>query len=184
MKKNILTIIVMAVSIVNLVLGIVLVFSIVPASNKTAALVDKVASVIDLNIDDPNSEEQDYTIDDLVAYTKTYDSAVNINLKKDVGDDSNHYAQLAGFTIIFFPVVKVITVSGVSSTISIKWLLMVSNEPFILVTSIINPSLLVKSTLTHPHNSCGWVNMSNHYRFRLMSSSSIVSDVVITREFA
>ena len=70
MKKNILTIIVMAVSIVNLVLGIVLVFSIVPASNKTAALVDKVASVIDLNIDDPNSEEQDYTIDDLVAYTK------------------------------------------------------------------------------------------------------------------
>ena len=66
MKKNILTIIVMAVSIVNLVLGIVLVFSIVPASNKTAALVDKVASVIDLNIDDPNSEEQDYTIDDLV----------------------------------------------------------------------------------------------------------------------
>ena len=101
MKKNILTIIVMAVSIVNLVLGIVLVFSIVPASNKTAALVDKVASVIDLNIDDPNSEEQDYTIDDLVAYTKTYDSAVNINLKKDVGDDSNHYAQLAGFTISF-----------------------------------------------------------------------------------
>ena len=96
MKKNILTIIVMAVSIVNLVLGIVLVFSIVPASNKTAALVDKVASVIDLNIDDPNSEEQDYTIDDLVAYTKTY-----INLKKDAGDDSNHYAQLAGFTISF-----------------------------------------------------------------------------------
>ena len=89
MKKNILTIIVMAVSIVNLVLGIVLVFSIVPASNKTAALVDKVASVIDLNIDD------------LVAYTKTYDSAVNINLKKDAGDDSNHYAQLAGFTISF-----------------------------------------------------------------------------------
>ena len=95
MKKNILTIIVMAVSIVNLVLGIVLVFSIVPASNKTAALVDKVASVIDLNIDDPNSEEQEYTIDDLVA------SAVNINLKKDAGDDSNHYAQLAGFTISF-----------------------------------------------------------------------------------
>ena len=40
-------------------------------------------------------------IDDLVAYTKTYDSAVNINLKKDAGDDSNHYAQLAGFTISF-----------------------------------------------------------------------------------
>ena len=102
MKKNILTIIVMAVSIVNLVLGIVLVFSIVPASNKTAALVDKVASVIDLNIDDPNSEEQDYTIDDLVAYTKTYDSAVNINLKKDAGDDSNHYAHLAAFTLSVF----------------------------------------------------------------------------------
>ena len=46
MKKNILTIIVMAVSIVNLVLGIVLVFSIVPASNKTAALVAQLTASV------------------------------------------------------------------------------------------------------------------------------------------
>ena len=82
MKKNILTIIVMAVSIVNLVLGIVLVFSIVPASNKTAALVDKVASVIDLNIDDPNSEEQDYTIDEIAEDLHMSTNAIYKRLEK------------------------------------------------------------------------------------------------------
>ena len=79
----------------------VLVFSVMPAMNKTSNLVDKVASVIDLEIEDANAEEQEYTIDDLVAYTKTYNEKVNINLKKEAGDDTNHYAQLSGFTLSF-----------------------------------------------------------------------------------
>ena len=101
MKKNILTIVIMAATLINLILSAVLVFSVMPAMNKTSNLVDKVASVIDLEIEDANAEEQEYTMDDLDPYKKTYDTAVNINLKKEAGDDANHYAQLAGFTVSF-----------------------------------------------------------------------------------
>ena len=99
MKKNILTIVIMAGVLVSVVLNVVLVFTVMPAMNKTSALVDKVASVIDLEIEDANSEEADYTIDDLQTYSKTYDATVNINLKKDTGDNEPHYAQLSGWTI-------------------------------------------------------------------------------------
>ena len=51
MKKNILTIVIMASTLLNLILTIVIVFSVVPAMNKTGKLVDKVASVIDLEIE-------------------------------------------------------------------------------------------------------------------------------------
>ena len=51
MKKNILTIVIMASTVLNLVLTIIMVFSIVPAMNKTNKLVDKVASVIDLELE-------------------------------------------------------------------------------------------------------------------------------------
>ena len=101
MKKNILTIVIMAATLINVILSAVLVFSVMPAMNKTSNLVDKVASVIDLEIEDANAEEQEYTMDDLDPYKKTYDTAVNINLKKEAGDDANHYAQLAGFTVSF-----------------------------------------------------------------------------------
>ena len=40
MKKNILTIVIMAATLVNLILTIVLVFSVMPAMNKTGNLVD------------------------------------------------------------------------------------------------------------------------------------------------
>lgn len=100
MKKNILTIVIMAATLVNVILSLVLVFTVMPAMNKTSALIDKVASVIDLEIEDAN-EEQEYTIDDLETYVKKYEAAVNINLKKDAGDDANHYAQLSGWTLSF-----------------------------------------------------------------------------------
>ena len=42
MKKNILTIVIMASTVTNLVLTAVMMFSIVPAMNKTNKLIDKV----------------------------------------------------------------------------------------------------------------------------------------------
>ena len=68
MKKNILTIIIMAATLINVVLSVVLVFAVMPAMNKTSALVDKVSSVIDLEIEDPNAEEEEYTMSDLRTY--------------------------------------------------------------------------------------------------------------------
>ena len=52
---------------------------------------------------------------------------------------------LLSFTIIFLPVVNVMTVSGVSSTISIKWALIKIFTPFNFVTSINIFTLLIGS---------------------------------------
>lgn len=101
MKKNILTIVIMAATLINVILSAVLIFTVMPAMNKTSNLVDKVASVIDLEIEDANAEDQEWTIDDLVAYPKAYEKTANINLKKDAGEDAEHYAQLAGFSVSF-----------------------------------------------------------------------------------
>jgi flagellar FliL protein len=101
MKKNILTIVIMAACLINLVLSAVLVFSVMPAMNKTSKLVDKVASVIDLEIDSGEDEEDSYTVDDLTTVEITYDSSVKIKLQQDEGDDSAHYALLDGIVVFF-----------------------------------------------------------------------------------
>lgn len=97
MKKNILTIVIMAAALVNLILSIVLVFSIMPAMNKTSRLVDKVSSVIDLEIESGKDEEQEYTIADLTPIEVTYETSVKINLQPE--GDKAHYCVLDGIVV-------------------------------------------------------------------------------------
>lgn len=101
MKKNILTIVIMAATVVNLILTIVLVFTIMPAMNKTSNLVDKVASVIDLEIESEEDDSNNYTIADLVTYPIAYETSARINLQKDAGDSTAHFALLDGIVISF-----------------------------------------------------------------------------------
>ena len=101
MKKNILTIVIMAATLINLVLSAVMIFSVVPAMNKTSNLVDKVASVVDLEIEDANKDAQDYTVEDLKPFEVKYDTSLKINLQKDSGDESLHYAVLDGIAVSF-----------------------------------------------------------------------------------
>lgn len=98
MKKNILTVVIMAATIMNLILTAVLVFSVMPAMNKTSNLVDKVASVIDLEI---SGSEAEYSIQDLQTYAIEFDKAQNINLQKDAGDDRAHYASINKIVVSF-----------------------------------------------------------------------------------
>ncbi|MBO6108441.1 MAG: hypothetical protein J6P16_03440 [Eubacterium sp.] len=100
MKKNILTVVIMAATVINLVLTAVLVFSVVPAMNKTTNLIDKVASVIDLEIED-KVEGEDYTIEDLEPYNITYETALKINMVPEEGDDTMHVCLLGGISISF-----------------------------------------------------------------------------------
>lgn len=99
MKKNILTIVIMAATLINLILSAVLVFAVMPAMNKTSALVNKVASVIDLEIEDADADAQEYTMQDLTVVEDVYDNTLNLNLAKDAGETENHYAQLSGWTL-------------------------------------------------------------------------------------
>lgn len=56
MKRNILTIVVIALCLINLALSAVVVFSIVPMANRTNDLITQVASVINLELEDPNAD--------------------------------------------------------------------------------------------------------------------------------
>ncbi len=98
MKKNILTIIIMAATVMNLILSAILVFSVMPAMNKTNNLIDKVASVIDLEIAGSAAE---YNIEDLQTYSIEFEKPLNINLQKDAGDDAAHYAVINKIVVSF-----------------------------------------------------------------------------------
>lgn len=99
MKKNILTVVIMASTVMNLILTIVMVFSIVPAMNKTNKLIDKVASVIDLEID--KEEAENIPVENLEAYDIAFESKQTINLKPDEGDKESHFVVIDGIVVSF-----------------------------------------------------------------------------------
>ncbi|MHB8131432.1 MAG: flagellar basal body-associated FliL family protein [Mobilitalea sp.] len=88
MKKNILTIIIMAIVLINTVLTAVLIFAIVPTSNKTSQLVAKVASIVDLELESPDEGEAEIAVSDIK--THVIPDKLTINLKKS--DDGSHFA--------------------------------------------------------------------------------------------
>ncbi|MDY6324312.1 MAG: flagellar basal body-associated protein FliL, partial [Catonella sp.] len=85
MKKNMLTIVAIALSFINVVLTAVIVFSVVPTMQKTNSLITQVASIIDLEVSGSDTGQKTVNIADLdtVAYT----NALTINLKSTDGDD-------------------------------------------------------------------------------------------------
>jgi hypothetical protein len=89
MKKNILTIIIMAITLINTILLGVLIFTIVPTANKTNQMVAKVASLIDLELESPEKANEVIPVADI----ETYDipDKLTINLKQGA-DGLNHYA--------------------------------------------------------------------------------------------
>ena len=88
MKKNILTIIIMAVTLINTVLLALLIFTIVPAAGKTSRLMDKVASIVELELESPEGDGEGFTVSDIVTYN--IEEKLTINLKST--DGKNHYA--------------------------------------------------------------------------------------------
>ena len=90
MKKNILTVIIMAITVINTVLLAVLIFAIVPTANKTMKLIDRVNSIVDLELESPEGEAEEISVSDIATYTIA--DKLTINLKSDNGE--SHYAVL------------------------------------------------------------------------------------------
>lgn len=90
MKKNLITVIILALVLVNLILTAILTFTIVPQARKSNALIDQVVAAINLELES-GEEEPAVTvpIEDIGTY-KIADS-FTINLK-DSGDGKKHYA--------------------------------------------------------------------------------------------
>lgn len=89
MKKNILTIIIMAIVLINTILTAVLIFAIVPTANRTTKLVDKVASIVDLELESTNGDG-DIAVSDIVGY----DIADQLTINLVSSDNTTHYALL------------------------------------------------------------------------------------------
>lgn len=89
MKKNLISVIILALLIVNIVLTAIMMFSVVGASRKTAALVDNIATATNLEL----SSDTEGAATVSMADTETYSFAetMTIPLKKTEGDEKDHY---------------------------------------------------------------------------------------------
>lgn len=101
MKRNLISIIILVLLIVNTVLTAIMMFSVVSTNSKTAALVTDIASAISLDLNANKGNAQvNVPIADVVPYTI---SDLQILLKKETPaegeegevDDKDHYAVLS-----------------------------------------------------------------------------------------
>lgn len=90
MRRNILTVIIMAMCLVNLVLSAVLIFVMVPTANKTIKLVNKVAQIIDLELESPENNIENLSVSDI----ETYMVEERLTCRLANSDDKDHYAVL------------------------------------------------------------------------------------------
>lgn len=91
MKKNLLTIFILALCVINLVLSAVIIFSVVPTTIRTNKFIAKVASNLDLELGEKTAETKEkISVADLETYPLKED--ITVNLKNDENDSNNHYA--------------------------------------------------------------------------------------------
>lgn len=94
MKKNLISIVILALLVVNIVLTSIMMFSVMSTNKKTAGLVTDIASAISLELGTQEEEEVVIPMDETQPYTI---AELMIPLKKSEteGDDKDHYAQLS-----------------------------------------------------------------------------------------
>lgn len=99
MKKNIFSIIITALTVVNVVLTAILFFVMMPTFQKTNELVTKVASVLNIElVEGGASIEEQYKPSDLEYTDVAFDAQQTINLSASQ-DGKAHYALFDGYTV-------------------------------------------------------------------------------------
>lgn len=95
MRKNLLSVIILALTVVNIAMTAFMMFTVIPANKKTIALVGDVASAMQLELTDPTlagTTEQAVSVED----TDTYDIADQMTISLRRGEDGkDHYAILS-----------------------------------------------------------------------------------------
>lgn len=95
MKKNLLSVLVLALVLVNVILSAVMMFSVLSTNKKTAALVNSVASILNLEMVQPGEEEKVVPMSDLSFWN--LEGKMTIPLRNVEGDDGKpHYLVLDG----------------------------------------------------------------------------------------
>jgi len=96
MKKNIFSVIITALTVINVVLTAILFFVMVPTFTKTNNLLTQIASAV--NLDGDSKGDENYSLKDLETVTVAFDSQQTLNLK--IGSDGKtHYALLDGYSL-------------------------------------------------------------------------------------
>lgn len=93
MKKNILSILILALLVVNIVLTTVMMLTVTGSSKKTAKLVTQIATVLDLELGTPDEEEAAEAIpmEDIATYNLSEEMTI---LLKSGEDGKAHYCMM------------------------------------------------------------------------------------------
>lgn len=85
MKKNLLTVLILALTMVNLILTCVMMISVMATNKKTAKLVNNIATVLNLEITPPGQEGEKEAVEVSLADTDVYNitGSMTIPLKTD-----------------------------------------------------------------------------------------------------
>ena len=113
MKKNMLTIVAIALSLMNLILTAVIMLSVVSSAKATNALVSNIASIIDLELENDTSKNK-VSISDMDVVT--FDKSLQINLKGS-GDGKDLIKTEDDYKTISESMKNADTKSGYESTI-------------------------------------------------------------------
>lgn len=99
MKKNMLTVIIIALCVVNMALTSIMLFVMMPAFSNMNNIISQVASILNLELDADSKEEVAYSLSDIevksVPFNDDGDSQT-INLAPNENDDKKHYGILTG----------------------------------------------------------------------------------------
>ena len=91
MKKNILAIAILAAVIANIILSVVIMFSVVPAANNANRLVEKICTVINLELENPDAATYaKVPLKSRVPYEMG--SGLTVGLRKQEGESKGGYA--------------------------------------------------------------------------------------------
>lgn len=93
MKKNLITVIILAICVVNLILNVMLVFVCMPSAKKTNNLITEIASVLRLDLN-KDVAAPDVALENMATFNV---EAQIVNLKDD-GSGQSHYVQI-GLTL-------------------------------------------------------------------------------------
>lgn len=93
MKKNLITVIILAICVVNLILNVMLVFVCMPSAKKTNNLITEIASILNLELEKEDGK-RNVELENIATYN--VDAQV-VNLKDD-GSGNSHYVQV-GLTL-------------------------------------------------------------------------------------
>ncbi|MGN0482774.1 MAG: flagellar basal body-associated FliL family protein [Lachnospiraceae bacterium] len=89
MKKNLISVLILALVLVNTILTGIMMFTVMPATKKSNELITKVCDAIDLELKGGKQDTTQVSIDDMATYAIA--DAFTINLKKDANDSKDHY---------------------------------------------------------------------------------------------